>query len=287
MILDSHHHFWRYNPAEYDWITEAMAALRRDFLPQHLVAELAAAGVDGAVSVQARQTLAETEWLLDLARGCRRIAGVVGWVPLCDPRVEACLERLTASPRLRGVRHVVQGEPDDEFLLRPDFNRGVAALRRFDLTYDLLIFARHLPVVLRFVDRHPEQRFVLDHVAKPCIRHGVLEPWGTQIRELARRPNVWCKLSGMVTEADPTAWTEAQLQPYLTTVLEAFGPARVLFGSDWPVCLVACSYSRWFSLVRRVLGGLSAGEQAAILGGNAVHAYRLSACPPASGVGPR
>jgi L-fuconolactonase len=276
MVIDSHQHFWHYTLTDYGWIGEDMAAIQRDFLPEHLLAEMDAVGVDGAISVQARQSVAETAWLLDLARHCERLRGVVGWVPLCDPAVEAELERLAASPALRGVRHVVQGEPDDEFILRPDFNRGIAALWRFELAYDILIFERHLPATLRFVDRHPRQRFIVDHIAKPRLREGLLEPWASRLRELARRPNVWCKLSGVVTEADPRAWTVAQLRPYLLTVLEAFGPERVLFGSDWPVCLVACPYGRWLEIVRSALGELSAAEQAAILGGNAERAYRLT-----------
>jgi L-fuconolactonase len=277
MVIDSHQHFWRYTPAEYDWISADLAVIRRDFLPEHLVAEMAAAGVDAAISVQARQSLAETAWLLELARHCDRLCGVVGWVPLCDPAVEALLERLAVSPALRGVRHVVQGEPDDEYILRPDFNRGIAALRRFDLAYDILIFERHLPATLRFVDRHPQQRFVVDHIAKPRVRDGLLEPWASRLRELARRPHVWCKLSGVVTEADPRAWTVAQLRPYLLTALEAFGPERVLFGSDWPVCLVGCPYGRWLDIVRAALADFTPTEQAAILGGNARRAYALPA----------
>jgi L-fuconolactonase len=276
MVIDSHQHFWHYTQAEYDWISAEMAVIRRYFLPEHLMAEMAAAGVDGAIAVQARQTVAETAWLLELARRCERVYGVVGWVPLCDPTVEGILEGLAAAPALRAIRHVVQGEPDDEFILRPDFNRGLAALRRFDLAYDILIYERHLPATLRFVDRHPDQRFILDHIAKPRLRDGQLEPWASRLRELARRPQVWCKLSGVVTEADPRAWTVEQFRPYLQTVLEAFGPERVLFGSDWPVCLVACPYGRWLDIVRAALVGFSASEQAAILGGNAIRAYRLS-----------
>lgn len=279
MVIDSHQHFWHYTPAEYDWISAEMAVIQRDFLPEHLLAEMAAAGVDGAISVQARQSLAETAWLLDLAQRCERLRGVVGWVPLCEPTVEGVLERLAVSPALRGVRHVVQGEPDDEFILRPDFNRGIAALRRFDLAYDILILERHLPATLRFVDRHPQQRFIVDHIAKPRVRDGLLEPWASRLRELARRPHVCCKLSGVVTEADPRAWTVEQVRPYLQTVLEAFGPERVLFGSDWPVCLVACPYGRWLDIVRAALADFTAAEQAAILGGNASRAYRLPPGP--------
>ncbi|MFN3408939.1 MAG: amidohydrolase family protein [Limisphaerales bacterium] len=275
MTIDAHHHFWRYTPEEYGWIDDAMRAIRRDFLPEHLVAELAVARVDGAISVQARQSLAETEWLLEMAARHDFLRGVVGWVELVSPSVGAQLERLAAQPKFRAVRHVVQGEPDDRFLLRDDFNRGIRELRRFNLVYDLLIYARHLPVALEFVDRHPEQVFVLDHLAKPRIRDGEIEPWRTHLRELARRSHVYCKISGMVTEADYATWTETQLRPYFEAALEAFGPRRLMFGSDWPVCLVACGYARWRETVSAWTADLSADEQARILGGTALEAYRL------------
>jgi len=275
MTIDAHHHFWRYTPDEYGWIDDAMRALRRDFLPEHLAAELAAARVDGVVSVQARQSLAETEWLLALAARHDFIRGVVGWVELVSPAAAAQLERFASQPKFRAVRHVVQGEPDDRFLLRDDFNRGIRELKRFGLVYDLLIYARHLPVACAFVDRHPDQVFVLDHLAKPAIRHGKIEPWRTQLHELARRPNVYCKISGMVTEADYATWTEAQLRPCFDTALEAFGPRRLMFGSDWPVCLVACGYARWRELVTNWAAELSPAEQARLLGETAVAAYRL------------
>jgi L-fuconolactonase len=275
MRIDAHHHFWNYSPEEYGWINDDMAAIRRDFLPEDLRRTIAGAGVDGVVSVQARQSLAETEWLLDLATRNDFIKGVVGWVPLADPRVGQCLERYASQAKLRAIRHVVQGEPDDRFILGADFNRGVALLKRWNLVYDILIFERHLPQTIEFVDRHPEQVFVLDHIAKPQIAENRLEPWATNLRELARRPQVYCKLSGLVTEADFRQWTEAQLRPYLETVLEAFGPGRVMFGSDWPVCLVACAYERWHGLVREFVAGLSKDEQALVFGGTACEAYSL------------
>jgi len=274
MRLDAHHHFWRYSPAEYPWIRGDLDPLRRDFLPGDLAAALASAGLDAAVSVQARQTLEETEWLLSLAERHSFLAGVVGWVPLADPGVERHLERLAARPRLRAVRHVAQDEPPG-FLLRDDFNRGVALLPRYGLAYDLLVYERQLPEAIDFVDRHPGVRFVLDHAAKPRIRENVLEPWRTNLRRLAERPNVWCKVSGLVTEADVRAWSEAQLRPYLETVLEAFGPGRLLFGSDWPVCLAACAYDRWCGIVRRFAAALSKEEQDRLFGGTAREVYRL------------
>lgn len=227
------------------------------------------------VSVQARQTLVETTWLLDLAARHSFIKGVVGWVALAAPDVADKLARLAANPKLKGVRHVVQAEPDDAFLERDAFNRGVAALAPLGLVYDILIVARQLPAAIHFVDRHPHQRFVLNHLAKPPIKSGVREPWAARIRDLARRPNVWCKLSGMVTETDFSTGHDADLRPYFDVVLEAFGPQRLLFGSDWPVCLAACDYGRWHSTVARWIGTLSVEEQFRIWGGTAREVYSL------------
>ena len=273
--IDAHHHFWKYDPAEYAWIGEGMTAIRRDFLPADLQAEIEAAGIDGVVTVQARQTIAETRWLGELAGRHDFIRGYVGWVPLAAPSVEDDLARLAADGKLKGVRHVLQDEPDDDYALREDFNRGVAVLRRFGLVYDVLIFARHLPQAIGFVDRHPGQIFVVDHVAKPRIGQNVLSPWKERLSELARRENVYCKLSGMVTEADYRTWTPQQLRPYVDVVLEAFGPGRVMFGSDWPVCLLACEYGRWYGIVCDFVSSLSQAERERILGGTAVEAYGL------------
>ncbi len=275
MKIDAHHHFWCYDPVEYDWIDDAMRSIRRDFLPEHLAAEIAAAGVTGVVSVQARQNLIETQWLLDLAAQNDFIKGVVGWVELVSRDVGAQLEKFAAQPKLKSVRHVVQGEPDENFILRADFNRGMRELKRFNLAYDILIFAHHLPQTIQFVDAHPNQLFVLDHLAKPRIKDDLFEPWHRHLRELAQRPNVYCKASGLVTEADFAQWTEPQLQRYFDAALEAFGPQRLMFGSDWPVCLVACSYARWQQLVSGWINNLSASEQSRILRGTAMEAYRL------------
>lgn len=275
MTIDAHHHFWRFNTDEFGWIDDAMAVIRRDFLPAQLKQEIAAAGIDGVISVQARQSLVETEWLLQLAAQNEFIKGVVGWVPLISPTVRADLERFAAQPKLRAVRHVLQGEADERYMLRPDFNDGIRALREFDLRYDILIFERHLPQTIEFVDQYPSQTFILDHIAKPKIGLNELSPWREEITRLAERPNVYCKLSGMVTEADYLAWTEDQLQPYLDTVLEAFGPHRLMFGTDWPVCLVGCSYSRWAEVIHEFISELSTPEQARIKGGTAIEAYGL------------
>jgi len=277
MNIDSHHHFWKYSAAEYGWIDDSMAALRRDFLPDDLKREIAHADIHGVVSVQARQTVEETAWLLSLAEKHDFIKGVVGWVPLVEPGVREIIARFAANPKLRAVRHVVQAEPDDRFILREDFNRGVAVLEDFGLVYDILIFERQLPPAIEFADRHPKQSFVLDHIAKPRIKENVLEPWRKNIKELARRQNVYCKVSGMVTEADYKKWSEDQLRPYIDTVLEAFGPKRLMFGTDWPVCLAATSYVRWVESVHRFAEKLSADERAWLFGKTAIQAYKLRA----------
>jgi L-fuconolactonase len=275
MTIDSHHHFWNYDPVEYGWIDESMKVIRRDFGPADLASEIKAAGIDGVVSVQARQSLEETAWLLETAGAHDFIRGVVGWVPMVSPTVRADLERFVAQPKFKGVRHVVQAEPDDQFILRPDFNNGVRALKEFGLVYDILIFERHLPPTIEFVDRHPEQVFVLDHIAKPKIKDGEVEPWARNIRELAKRPHVSCKVSGLVSEADALSWTEEGLRIYFDTVLEAFGPRRLMFGSDWPVSLVACGYGRWLEIVKKFASHLSESEREQLLGGTAVSVYKL------------
>lgn len=274
MAIDTHQHFWQYDPIEYDWIDESMKRIRRDFLPADLRTELPAARVAGAISVQARQTIAETDWLLSLAANNDFLLGVIGWLPLAAENVSELLDNYAAQPKFKGLRHVVQGEPDG-FLDQPDFNRGIRALTTRNLLYEILVLERQLPEAIRFVDRHPEQTFVLDHVAKPRIAQNLLEPWRTNLRHLAERENVCCKLSGMVTEADYHGWTPEQLRPYLDAALEAFGPQRLMFGSDWPVCLVATRYADWADLIRDFIAPLSLSEQASILEGNARQTYRL------------
>lgn len=273
--IDSHHHFWHYTPQEYGWIGDNMKALRRDFLPPDLQREIRSAGISGVVSVQARQSLAETEWLLGFAKEYAFIRGVVGWVPLIDSGVGGILERYASTPKLKSIRHVLQDENDNNYILRDDFNAGVRQLLKTGLRYDILVFERHLPQTIEFVDKHPKQIFILDHIAKPQIRAHVISPWKERITELAKRPNVYCKISGMVTEADWKTWTLADLQPYIDVVLAAFGPKRLMFGSDWPVCLAASSYQRWFDTVKLAISKLSASEQDRILGGTASEAYRL------------
>jgi L-fuconolactonase len=275
--IDAHHHLWKYSAAEYGWITPEMRAIRRDFLPRDLEPLMHHFDIDGTVAVQARGTLEETAWLLGLAEKHPLIRGVVGWVPLTDGAgVKRSLEKFASNPKLRGVRHVVQDEPDPRYILRPDFNEGVSALGEFGLRYDVLIFERHLPVAIEFVDRHPDQTFILDHVAKPRIKDGILSPWDRNMRELAKRQNVYCKLSGMVTEADPQHWTPELLQPYIDVVLASFGPRRIMYGSDWPVMLLAGNdYGRWYRTVTVAIEKLSKAEQARIMGGTAAEAYGI------------
>jgi L-fuconolactonase len=276
-VIDAHHHLWRYTPEAYPWIAANMAALRRDFLITDLRPLMATTGVTGLVAVQAQQDVEETRWLLDVADTADDILAVVGWVPLIDRDVDGLLEELAVRPKLRGVRHVLQDEPDDDYMLREDFNAGVSRLRGHGLTYDILIYERHLPQTLTFVDRHPQQVFVLDHVAKPRIRDGVLSPWRELMRELARRSHVYCKVSGMATEADWHGWSDEDLRPYVDIVLEAFGPRRLMFGSDWPVLTLAGSYERWASAFRRLTSGLSDDERAWIERRTATEAYELAA----------
>lgn len=276
MMIDSHHHLWKYSAAEYGWITPAMPAIKRDFLPGHLEELMHYFGIEGTVAVQARQSLEETTWLLDLAVKHPIMRGVVGWVPLTEGAgVKRHLDRFASNPKLRGVRHVIQDEADPRYILRTDFNTGVHALLDYKLRYDILIFERHLPAAIQFVDRHPKQVFILDHIAKPRIKEKILSPWDRNMRELANRQNVYCKLSGMITEADPQRWTPEGLQPYIDVVLGAFGPKRVMYGSDWPVMLLAGDYARWFGTVSNAIGKLSKAEQDRIMGGTAAEAYGI------------
>lgn len=275
--IDSHHHLWRYDAAEYAWIGPDMGVLKRDYLPADLKAELQRSGVHGTVVVQARQTLGETEWLLELAAKSPFIHGVVGWVPLVEEGVGDTLARLAAAGKLRGVRHVLQDEPDDAYMLRDDFNRGVACLRPLGLVYDILIYARHLENTLAFVDRHPDQPFVLDHIAKPTIVAGAFDSaWAGRIAELAVRPNVTCKFSGVVTEVRGPSWSRELIRPYFDVVLEAFGPDRLMLGTDWPVCRLRCEYAEWVDTVRGLVATLSPHEQSQVLGLTAARAYGLS-----------
>jgi L-fuconolactonase len=278
MIIDAHQHFWRYAAEEYGWIDEPMAALRRDFTPEESAREMSAIDVGACVAVQARQTLDETRWLLELAEAHPSIAGVVGWVDLQTGarQVRAQLASFAGHPRLVGMRHIVQAEPDDRFLLRPQVLDGLAVLADFALAFDLLLHPRHLPVAAECVARFPDHRFVLDHLAKPNIRAKAIDVWERDIRALAAHHNVFAKLSGLVTEADWSRWTPADIRPYLDVAFDAFGWQRLMIGSDWPVCMVAGSYSRTMRVVLDYLAVRPAHEQAAVLGGNAQRFWRLN-----------
>ena len=273
--IDAHQHFWRYDPVEYEWIDGTMAALQRDFLPSDLEPELRGAGFDACITVQARQSLEETRWLLELADRHPFIAGVVGWVDLQAPDLRAQLEPLRERPKLVGLRHIVQAEPDPRFLLRPQFLRGVASLRDFGLAYDILIYPRHLPVAVEFAQRLEGHRLVLDHLGKPDVRGGEIQEWRRHLRALASCGNVMAKLSGLVTEADWRAWTPEQVRPYLDVAFECFGYERLMIGSDWPVCTVAADYGRTMRVVSDYLRGRPPQEQDAVLGGNAAQLWRL------------
>jgi L-fuconolactonase len=274
-IIDTHHHFWHYSPDEYSWIAEDQPELRRDYLPEDLGPLLGPAGVAGVISVQARQSTAETTWLLQLADRHRFIRAVVGWVPLTDPTVGDLLDLFSRHPAFRGVRHVLQTEADPHYMLRPDFNRGLAMLKEIGLRYDLLIYPHQLPQSIDLVDRHPQQAFILDHLARPTLRAEDLPAWRSNLGELARRDNVYCKLSGGLVESTPRHWTAQQLAPYWETALEAFGADRLMFGSNWPLTEVAGGYGRWLATVRDWAGKLSPDEQGHLFSGTALEAYGL------------
>lgn len=275
MKIDSHQHFWRYEAQLHAWITEEMSILRRSFLAPDLLPELQANGVEGCIAVQAAQTEEETMFLLGLADQYRQIKGVVGWADISAPDFVERLEYFTRFKKLRGFRHIVQSEPDDRFLLRKDFCRGIGNLHSCDFTYDILIYPKQLESAIEFVEKFPGQRFVLDHLAKPSVRTGEIQPWAKNLRLLATNTNVFCKLSGLVTEADWNNWRAPDFLPYLDVVFDAFGPDRLMFGSDWPVCLLAASYQQVASLIADYVRNLPLAQREAILGRNAISFYSL------------
>jgi L-fuconolactonase len=274
-MIDTHHHLWKYNPEEYGWMDDSMTTLKRDYLPADLEKKLRNSGVTGTVVVQARQKVEETRWLLELADMHAFIKGVVGWFDLCSPELNGVLEEYANNPGLVGVRHVIHDEPDDGFMLRRAFMKGIEALERYGLVYDLLLFPRHLKNAVKLVEAFPRQRFVLDHLGKPQINAGIMEPWRSGIRKMARYSNAWCKLSGMVTEADHTGWVYEDLLPYMEVVLEAFGPERIMVGSDWPVCSLAGEYSQVMDVVRKFTEPMCREDREKILFQNAVECYHL------------
>jgi len=277
MVIDAHHHLWRYDPARYPWITDAMSVLKRDFLLREFAAEREANRIDASVAVQADPSESETLFLLNLAEHNHHVAGVVGWVDLRSPQTESRLQFFSEFQKLRGFRHIAQAEPDDRFLMQPEFVRGVSLLQRFDFTYDLLIYPKQLPAAIELVSRLPEQSFVLDHAAKPFIQSAALDPWAAHIKTLAQNPNVFCKLSGLVTEADWHNWQPAHFHPYLDVLFESFGPDRLMFGSDWPVCLVAASYAQVKQLVEDYVDARASQHKEKIFAANAIRFYGLKA----------
>lgn len=275
--IDSHQHFWRYSEAEYGWIDERMQRIARDFLPGDLQPHLAACGLDGTIAVQARSSLDETRFLLDLAREHDCVKAVVGWADLCADDLDAQLDELCQEPLLRGLRHVVQDEPDDQFLLRPDFQAGVARLADRGLVYDILIYPRQLDAAVSFVAALPDQPFVLDHLAKPDIQNQRTDDWLLGFEGLAQFEPVHCKVSGMVTEASWNGWQPSDFRTYLDKALEAFGIERLMFGSDWPVALLAADgYRDVYQLVSDWAAELSEHERQQLFGGNAARVYGLS-----------
>ncbi len=275
MTIDSHQHFWKYDPVKHAWIDDEMAVIRKDFLPSDLKKVYDENAVDGCVAVQADQTLAETDFLLHLAESNNFIKGVVGWVDLKDSEVDGILERYHSHKKIKGWRHIVQGEADHNFLIRPDFLNGISYLEKYDYAYDILIFPHQLGATLEFVKKFPNQKFVIDHMAKPYIKDGFFDGWAVLMKEIAKHENVFCKMSGMITEADYKQWSAEQLHSYMLLVLEAFGPERIMFGSDWPVSLVAGNYTQVKNVVTDFITSLSTPEQNAIMGANAIDFYNL------------
>jgi L-fuconolactonase len=274
--IDAHQHFWKFDAFRHSWINDEMNVIRKDFMPADLEPLLQATGIDGCVLVQVDQSEDENDFQLENARNHDFIKGVVGWVDLQSPEVGEKLAHYKRFPKMKGFRHILQGEKDRALMLKPAFQRGIGALRQFGYTYDILIFPDQLGYTRDFTAAFPDQPFVIDHVAKPYIKDGSLTAeWKAAIRAVAAQENVYCKISGMVTEADFKNWKPEELYPYIDTVVEAFGPGRIMFGSDWPVCLVAASYQQWYELLKDYFSRFSATEQSAFFGGNAIQFYNL------------
>ena len=275
MRIDSHQHFWIYDSEQYPWMTDELSVIRSDHLPEDLKVEIDRLGIDGSVAVQARQSLDESRWLLDLADRSDVVKGVVGWVDLRADSVEDQLSEFAAHPKFVGVRHVVQDEPDEKFMLLPEFIRGISKLNSFNLRYDILVFPKQLPAAIELVKQFPDQPFVLDHIAKPLVKDGGISPWNNHIRELAGFENLTCKVSGLITEANWSSWELSDFSPYLDIVFESFGIDRLMFGSDWPVCKLAGSYGQVYGLVEEYIGQFSANEKEKFFGGVASEFYGL------------
>ena len=274
MKIDAHQHYWQFNPQRDSWIDETMAVLQRDFLPPHIHGEMKQRDFTGSAAVQAAENDEETQWLLSLAAQYNWIQKVIGWVDLAADNIDATLEGYASEKRLAGFRQILQSRPP-EYLADSGFRRGIAALRKFEYTYDVLIFPQHMPETIRLVRDFPEQLFVIDHLAKPAIRNGEIAVWEDNLRQIARCENVYCKISGLVTEADWRAWKPSQLLPYIEVALEAFGANRLMFGSDWPVATLAASFSQVVDVIQSSLEHLSSSEQQMIMGGTASQFYGI------------
>lgn len=274
-IIDAHHHLWIYNSVDYAWMDDSMDILKRDYLPADLETEMAEVGVTGTVVVQARQLLDETTRLLEMAEAHDFIKGVVGWLDLRSEKLRAQLDLFAPHPKLVGLRHVIHDEADENFMLRPAFLRGIEKLKDYDLTFDLLLFPKHLSRAVELVSMFPDQRFVLDHLSKPFIKAGILQPWKEDIEALAAQPNIWCKMSGMVTEAEAHKWRYEDFVPYMKTVRDAFGTDRIMLGSDWPVCRLAGEYEEVMAIPLDFFSELKASEKENILSRNAIDCYQL------------
>jgi len=274
MTIDGHQHFWQYNPQKHSWIDDEMAVIRKDFLPAALEPLLTSNGIDGSVAVQADETETETDFLIGLSQQNTFIKAVVGWVDLRAENISDRLAHYKQHNIVKGFRHVLQAQ-DPSFMLNPSFLNGIAALQPFNFTYDILIFPKHLPAAIELVKQFPNQRFVVDHIAKPYIKAGLIDEWKKDLQLLAHIENVYCKISGMVTEADYNYWRPNDFKPYLDVVVEAFGTKRIMFGSDWPVCLVAASYSDMLAIVRDYFAAFSLPENQDFFGNNAARFYNI------------
>ena len=274
MRIDAHQHFWIYDQRRDSWMNDDMRLIRKDFLPQDLFPLLQQNNIDGCIAVQADQSADETDFLLQLADENDFIKAVVGWIDLPAANIEEQLEKYLSYKKLKGFRHIVQDEPEN-FLLREDFCRGISLLKNYQFTYDILVYSSQLPTVLRFIELFPDQRFVIDHIGKPHIKNGKNEQWKNEMKQIAKHPNIYCKLSGIVTEADWKSWTVADFQPYIAIVLENFGTERVMFGSDWPVCLLAASYTRCCQILEQNTMQLNEEEKRKLWGENAIRFYNM------------
>ena len=275
LVIDSHHHFWDVGMRDYQWMPPGESVLRRNYLPEDLAPALEQGGVDKTVIVQAHQSVEETMWMLDIAENTDFVAGVVGWVDLTADDVGDTLDELQANPWFKGVRHIWHDEPDDDWLARPGPINGLREVAARGLAYDFLVRPQHLKYVPEIMDKVPDLRSVIDHIAKPLIAEKVVEPWLEDLREVANIPGMMCKVSGMVTEADMENWTPDDLAPYVAHVLGMFGYDRLMYGSDWPVCLQGGSYQQVIDAARKTLSSLTSEESAAVFGGNAARFYRL------------